>query len=80
MTSDDTGDTLAQVVRTQLQAAWQRGLDTAPHEVNALHDKQAPASYAAIMTAVHRHIEQVTTDLWDRVQGEELAAGETETT
>lgn len=78
MTSDDTHRTLAQVVRTELTAAWQRGLDTAPHGPNALHDQEAKSSYAAIMLAVQRHIEQVTSDLWERVNDEERTATEYE--
>lgn len=78
MTTDEAHRALNATIRTELRAAWQRGLDTAPHGVNALADTGAPASYAAIMTAVHRYIEQITIDHWERVHNEELAATENE--
>lgn len=80
MTTDEAHTALTAAVRTELSAAWQRGLNTAPHGVNALADTGAPASYAAIMTAVHRYIEQITQDLWERVHDQELTATETEAT
>ena len=40
------------VIREELMQAWERGLDTAPHSVNALADAGAPQSFKAIMAAV----------------------------
>ena len=42
---------LADVIRTELRGTWERGMDTAPHGVNALADKGAPAAYETIMGA-----------------------------
>lgn len=39
------------VIRTELRGTWERGMDTAPHGVNALHDKGAPQAFEAIMEA-----------------------------
>lgn len=69
MHPDNQRMVLAQVVRNQLAAVYQRGVDTAPHGVNALADPHAKESFKAIMTAANDMAESVAY-LWR----EQLAA------
>jgi hypothetical protein len=39
------------VVRQELRAAWDRGLDSAPHGVNSLADAGAPGAFREITLA-----------------------------
>lgn len=48
------------VIREQLRAAWDRGIDTAPQGVNALADKDAPGAFKAIIAAVDDYAAAVT--------------------
>ncbi|HTM85002.1 MAG TPA: hypothetical protein VL179_08885, partial [Mycobacterium sp.] len=53
---------LEAVIRKQLREAWQRGMDTAPHGVNALADKGAPAAFDAIAAAADNHAAAIAAD------------------
>lgn len=62
-------------VREQLRAAWERGLDTAPHGVNAQADRGAPAAFDAIMTTVDSYVAAVITYRLDQEQTAGKQAG-----
>ena len=64
-----------ETVREQLREAWQRGLDTAPHGVNALADAGAPDAFDAIMTKVNWYAAHVAAYWRDRVPAPGKQAG-----
>ena len=51
LTPETARTVLADVIRVELRGSWERGMDAAPHGVNALADKGAPAAYETIMEA-----------------------------
>lgn len=62
-TPESARTVLEDVIRTELRGTWERGMDTAPHGVNALNDRGAPAAYEAIMEAVDDLVSAVVS-LW----------------
>lgn len=61
---------LTAVIREQLAAAYAAGVDMAPHNVNALADREAPRRFTAISTAAEEYALAVVRDFRDH-----LAAG-----
>lgn len=51
LTPETARTVLADVIRTELRGTWDRGMDTAPHGINALNDRGAPQAFEAIMEA-----------------------------
>jgi hypothetical protein len=54
-----TREALDAVVREQLREAWERGMETAPHGVNALADKGAAGGFRAVERAVDDYLAAV---------------------
>ena len=52
MNAQEARDSLNQVIREQLAAAYARGVDTAPHGASALADPGAAPAFTAVTIAV----------------------------
>ena len=51
LTPETARTVLADVIRVELRGTWERGMDTAPHGINALSDRGAPQAFETIMEA-----------------------------